>query len=126
MTRRCLWMPGIFRMLSFLLLSAVANAANININDNNPDGSITIAWADFEFGFAVNGAAQESGGSFKFTPTPSPGGTPQLSFSGKWITDDTGSPGSTVLYFVDPGTNHVRDILTMWWTRCSDCPTRAP
>src|SRR3954463_12055222 len=103
MTRRCLRMRGIFGMLLFLLLSAAANAANININDSNPDGSITIAWDHFEGGFIVNDAAQGSTASLTFTPSP---GTPRLKFIGTWIFN-TGSPGSTVLYFVDPGTNHV-------------------
>jgi hypothetical protein len=94
--------------LAMLSISGISQAANVAINDSNPNGTITISWADFEFGFTVNGTAFGSNGSVTVTPTT----TPALTFSGSWLTN--GGAGATkTLYFVDAGTNHVRDILTV-------------
>src|SRR2546426_239311 len=98
--------------LFFLAISGVSQAANIHIDDTNPSGSITISWSDFEFGFTVNDRSFTFPGysivqSVTVTPTPT---LPRVTFSGSWIST-SGSGGGATLYFVDPGTNHVRDSL---------------
>src|SRR6266702_7277157 len=107
MQLRCAWFS--FLIVGFFLISDGAQACNIHIDDTNPDGSITISWANFDFGFSVNGGPRSINGSVTLTPTLT---SPQVSFSGSWITSG-GSGGGTTLYFVDPGTNHVRDSLSV-------------
>src|SRR5256885_878738 len=94
--------------LAAVSISGIAQAANVNINDSNPNGTITISWVDFEFGFTVNGHNYGPQGSVTVTPTT----TPAFTFSGSWISNG-GAGSSKTLYFVDAGTTHVRDVLTV-------------
>jgi hypothetical protein len=98
--------------LAAVSISGLAQAANVHIDDSNPNGTITISWSDFENGFTVNGTFYAFqgfgvGSSVTITPTTTP-----LTFSGSWISN--GGTGATkTLYFVDAGTSHVRDELSV-------------
>src|SRR6185295_18261289 len=99
-----------FLIVGFFLLSANAQtAANIQIDDTAANGSITITWSGF-IALAVNGGFSSPNGTVTFTPCPVCD-QPTLSFFGSYSTvSGNGTPGQN-LYFVDPGTSHVRDRI---------------
>src|SRR5690349_5270782 len=83
----CIRLLAATALIAFICMSGVAQAANIKIDDTNPNGSITISWADFEDGFSVNGVDHPFPGygiiqSVTVVPTSTP-----VTFSGCWKTN---------------------------------------
>ena len=99
--------------LASIFIAGAVHAANLTITDTDPSGKITIIWADFEQGLTVNGRYYPFAGyGYEQAVTITAAGTPALTFSGGW--HSRGGVGSNAtLYFVDAGTNHVRDLLTV-------------
>src|SRR5437016_827915 len=98
-----------YLIVGIFLTSGCAQAANLHIDDTAADGQITITWTGF-LSLSVNGGFSAPSGSVMFTPCPSCD-PPTLSFFGSYSTPiSNGAPGQT-LYFVDPGTSHVRDKI---------------
>jgi RHS repeat-associated protein len=92
-------------LAGMVLTSGLAQAASVKFTDINADGSVTIAWEGF-ITFCVSGQCSASG-STQVSPQA-------LSFNGRWYANSNGGPGGTkVLDFVDPGTTHIRDRLTV-------------
>src|SRR4051812_25335506 len=97
-------------LFGFLLVSGGAQAANVHIDDTAANGNITISWSGF-LTFTVNGSADLGTTGSATYPPQFLDQPPGLSFFGSYVTNDV-TGASNTLYFVDPGTTHIRDTLT--------------
>ena len=92
---------------------SVASAANIHIEDGpplTPEGVVTFQAADFERGFFLNGALIQGPGLGGGPVAAVPEGPP-ADFSGSWFAPGGFAPVDRTVYFVEPGSSLVSDIL---------------
>jgi hypothetical protein len=96
--KRTGWWVGLLAVaVAGLLAPGFASAANITITDDDVSGVVIRPDANFEFGVFIVTSFEDA------------------SLHGGWIAN-TGATGSGIMYFVEPGTTTLSDILSAEWS----------
>lgn len=110
--------------VAFLFGNQPANAASLFICDtggcdngvNSPDPNITFSMNDFEGGFFINSSLVQQGLSNPQTTVVNEsdqnGKPAQIFFSGSWIDLGQVTPMSATIFFLEPGTSEISDVLS--------------
>jgi hypothetical protein len=97
--KRTGWWVGLLAVVvAGLLAPGFASAANITITDDDVSGVVITPDANFEGGVSVTQLSFED-----------------ASLLGVWFVN-TGATGSGIMYFVEPGTTTLSDILSASWS----------
>ena len=104
---------------TFTVVGAPAQAANLRIDDSIEDQITLVNDGWWEFGVTSNGNTIAP-----YTTASTTVHGEHASFSGTWYVGSGGTPdpGTGIIYFVEPGTQIVREKIEAQWNTVSGSP----